>query len=258
MNDLVSIITPSYNTSSYISYTIQSVIEQTYTNWEMIIVDDCSTDNTDEIVESFLFDKRIKYIKNSKNIGAALSRNKALKEAKGRWIAFLDSDDLWKPDKLEKQISFMINNDYHFSYTNYSEIDDDGSSKGIMWTGPKTIGKYRMKLFNYMGCLTVMYDYHYVGLIQISDLKKRNDYALWIKVSEKCKAYLLNDNLAYYRVRSSGSLMNRRKSPLNRMKFNYELWHISENKNAFISFVYTSINLIFGFAKKIIYKKRIN
>ena len=102
--DLVSIIMPSYNTAEYIEKSIESVILQTYPCWELIIVDDCSKDNTDEIVNSYLCDGRIKYLKNEKNSGAAVSRNRALREAKGKWIAFLDSDDLWEPEKLEKQI----------------------------------------------------------------------------------------------------------------------------------------------------------
>lgn len=115
MSDLVSIIMPSYNTAQYITETIQSVIDQTYHNWELIIVDDCSTDNTD-IVIGKIKDPRIRYIKNEKNSGAAVSRNRALREANGRWVAFLDSDDLWKPEKLEKQICFMMKNRYYFSY----------------------------------------------------------------------------------------------------------------------------------------------
>ena len=99
MNELVSIIMPSYNTSLFIAETIRSVIEQTYHNWELIIIDDCSDDNTDAVVVEFLTDKRIKYIKNRENTGAALSRNRALREAKGKWVAFLDSDDLWMPEK---------------------------------------------------------------------------------------------------------------------------------------------------------------
>ena len=126
MNDLVSIIMPSYNTAPYISETIQSVLNQTYQNWELIVVDDCSTDNTDQVV-AYIKDERIKYFKNEKNSGAAISRNRALRESKGRWIAFLDSDDLWMPEKLEKQIAFMESNGYFFSYTNYEEMDMDGN-----------------------------------------------------------------------------------------------------------------------------------
>ena len=256
MNDLVSIITPSYNTARFIAETINCVLAQTYPNWEMIIVDDCSTDNTDAVVGSFA-DPRIRYLKNEKNSGAAVSRNRALREAKGKWIAFLDSDDLWEPEKLEKQISFMERNGYHFSYTNYREIDDDGVSLGTMWTGPKKIGKLKMYSFNYMGCLTVMYDREFVGLVQIADLKKRNDYALWVKVVQKSPAYLLDEILATYRVRGAGSIMDRSKGPLARLKFNYYLWKQGENRNTFTALFWTGVNLVFGALKKVIFKKNV-
>lgn len=117
MDNLVSIIMPSWNTAQFIAESIQSVINQTYKNWELLIVDDCSTDDTDNIVEPFLTDARIKYFKNEKNSGAALTRNRAMREAKGEWIAFLDSDDLWMPEKLEKQIRFMNEHNYTLSFT---------------------------------------------------------------------------------------------------------------------------------------------
>lgn len=137
MNELVSIIMPFYNAADYISESIKSAQAQTYTNWELIIVDDCSTDNTDEVVAAFLGDQRIRYLKNERNSGAAVSRNRALRDAKGRWIAFLDSDDLWVSEKLEKQIEFMEKNGYSFSYTNYEEIDMAGQKTGAKITGPK-------------------------------------------------------------------------------------------------------------------------
>ena len=115
----VTIMIPTYNQAKYISKAIESALSIDYSNIEVIVSDDCSSDNTDEIVKS-IKDDRIFYLKNKKNSGAAVSRNKALKMAKGKWIAFLDSDDLWKKDKLEKQIKFMKNNNYHFSYTNYN------------------------------------------------------------------------------------------------------------------------------------------
>ena len=196
MDELVSIIMPSYNTAKFISETIDSVLTQTYTNWELIIVDDCSTDNTDEVVKSFLSDDRIKYIKNEKNSGAAFSRNRALREAKGKWIAFLDSDDLWLPEKLEKQISFMKKNDYHFSYTNYIEIDENSEANGRRVTGPKKISRHGMYNYCWMGCLTVMYNAETVGLIQIADIKKNNDYAMWLKACKKADCYLLDEPLS--------------------------------------------------------------
>ena len=149
----MSIIMPSYNTANYIGESINSVINQTYKNWELIIVDDCSTDNTDEIVKKFLNDKRIKYFRNNKNSGAAISRNKALREAKGKWIAFLDSDDLWVPEKLEKQVNFMEKNNHSFSYTFYEEVDEAGKRLDIEIQGPKKITKYGMYNYCWPGCL---------------------------------------------------------------------------------------------------------
>ena len=207
MNDLVSIIMPSYNTGRFIKETIESVLDQSYPAWELIIVDDCSTDNTDEVVNQYLVDERIRYIKNDTNSGAAVSRNRALREAKGKWIAFLDSDDLWEADKLQKQILFMKDNDYHFSYTNYVEIDEESKVNGKSVTGPKRISKHGMYNYCWMGCLTVMYDADAVGLIQIPDIKKNNDYAMWLKVCKKANCYLLDETLARYRKRS-GSISN--------------------------------------------------
>ena len=250
----VSIIMPSYNTAQFIRQSIESVIAQTYQYWELIIVDDCSSDNTDDVV-SKIKDERIKYFKNEKNIGAARTRNRALKEASGKWIAFLDSDDLWMSDKLEKQIYFMEKYHYHFSYTNYVEIDENGQLNGTFVTGPKKIKKALMYTFNYMGCLTVMYDREYIGLVQIEDLKKRNDYALWIKVSQKSNAYLLNETLAKYRVREF-SIMDRSKSPINRMKYNYYLWTQGEKMNCLQALFLTGVNLVFGIFKTCFYKRK--
>ncbi|MBQ9940216.1 MAG: glycosyltransferase family 2 protein [Clostridia bacterium] len=252
MNDLVSIIMPSYNTGRFIKETIESVLAQSYPVWELIIVDDCSTDNTDDVVNQYLADERIRYIKNDTNSGAAVSRNRALREAKGKWIAFLDSDDLWEPDKLQKQISFMRDNGYHFSYTNYIEIDEESKANGKSVTGPKRISKHGMYNYCWMGCLTVMYDADTVGLIQIADIKKNNDYAMWLKVCKKANCYLLNETLARYRKRS-GSISNHGYMKL--IKWHYKLYREAENKNPLSSFVLTVRNLFFGVLKKIRYVK---
>lgn len=252
MNDVVSIIMPSYNTAKYIGESIESVQSQTYPYWELFIVDDCSTDNTDEIVEKYLCDKRIHYIKNEKNSGAAVSRNHALREAKGKWIAFLDSDDLWYPEKLEKQIKFMEDNGYHFSYTNYILIDEDSHPSGKMVSGPKHITKHGMYNYCWLGCLTVMYDAETVGLIQISDIKKNNDYAMWLKVCKKADCYLLDETLGQYRKRS-GSISNHGYTKL--IKWHYRLFKEAEHKNAFVSVIYTCRNLAWGFYKKNVYVK---
>ncbi len=252
MNELVSIIMPSYNTARFIGSTIDSVIAQSYINWELIIVDDCSTDNTDAIINPYLTDKRIHYIKNDVNSGAAVSRNRALREAKGKWIAFLDSDDLWEPNKLQRQISFMEDNAYHFSYTNYIEIDEESVPNGKRVTGPKRITRHGMYNYCWMGCLTVMYDAEKMGLIQIEDIKKNNDYAIWLKACKMANCYLLDETLAKYRKRT-GSISNHGYIKL--IKWHYKLYREAEKKNAIISALLTARNMFFGLMKKIIYVK---
>ncbi len=252
MNELVSIITPSYNTAKFIPDTIESVLAQTYTNWEMIIVDDCSTDNTDEVVKPYLADGRIRYLKNPKNSGAAISRNYALREAKGKWIAFLDSDDLWESEKLHKQIKFMEDNDYHFSYHAYEPMSEDSRPSGTIVGGPKKINKRQMYNFCWMGCLSVMYDAERVGLVQIEDLKKNNDYAIWLRAVEKADCYFMDECLARYRLRS-GSISRHSKFKL--IKHHYLLYRNGEHKSPFISSVLTVRNLFWGVYKKFVYVK---
>lgn len=254
MGDLVSIITPSYNTAAYIAETIKSVQTQTYVDWEMIIVDDCSTDNTDEVVKKFLSDTRIKYLKNKMNSGAAASRNYAICEAKGRWIAFLDSDDLWLPEKLEKQIAFMESGNHHFSYTAYEEIDENSNPLGVIVTGPKKITRHRMYDYCWPGCLTVMYDARYVGLIQIENIRKNNDYAMWLKVCKKADCYLLVEPLGKYRRGRSGSISTQNLSTL--IMWHYKLFREAEGMNVISSMILTIRNMVFGFIKKKKYVKK--
>lgn len=250
MSDLVSIITPSYNTALFISQMIESVLYQTYTNWEMIIIDDCSTDNTEEVVRRYK-DKRIRFIRNNQNLGAAMSRNIALGLAKGEWIAFLDSDDLWDKDKLTKQVDFMKRNNYLFSYTNYREISEDNVVLSPCISGPKRINKLKMYQYCWPGCLTVMYNAKQIGLIQIENLKKNNDYAMWLKVVKIAECFLLDETLASYRKRK-GSISN--QSYLKLIKYHYYLFKIGEQKNSVISILCTIQNLFFGYIKKVKYK----
>lgn len=254
MNELVSIIMPSYNTADYIGESIKSVQAQGYSNWELIIVDDCSTDNTDDVVKPFLIDSRIRYLKNERNSGAAVSRNRALREAKGRWIAFLDSDDLWVPEKLEKQIGFMEKNGYSFSYTNYEEIDMAGQKTGVKITGPKKITKTGMFNYCWPGCLTVMYDAEKVGLIQIADIKKNNDYAMWLKVCKKADCYLLDEYLAEYRKGRKGSVSTHSVKTM--IRWHYKLFKEAEEQNSVCSVINTVRNMLFGCYKKIRFVER--
>ena len=254
MSGLVSIIMPSYNTAPFIAKSIQSVLAQSYKEWELIIVDDNSTDNTDEVVSSFLYDKRIKYIKNANNCGAAISRNRALRVAQGKWIAFLDSDDLWLPDKLSMQVKFMEMNGYHFSYTNYAEININDNRNGIKVTGPKKITKNGFYNYCWIGCLTVMYNAEAMGLIQIADIKKNNDYAMWLKVCKKADCYLLDEELALYRRGRTGSVST--ESIKTMISWHYRLFRYAECQNPILSVINTIRNMMFGIYKKRKYVKR--
>ncbi len=257
MNDcgIVSIITPTYNCGAFIADTILSVKAQTYPNWEMIIVDDCSTDSTKLIVNEFAKkDSRIKYICLDINSGAAVARNVALKNATGKWIAFLDSDDLWTPDKLQKQICFMIENNYSFSYHDYSEINEIGETKPCRISGPKHITKFGMFCYCWPGCLTVMYNRQEIGLIQINPIKKNNDYAMWLEIIRKTDCFLMKDNCAFYRKRG-GSISNHSYTSLIK-------WHVrlfkSIGLNRFgLPYLLTLNNLFWGFLKKLIYVRSI-
>ena len=253
MNDLVSIVMPTYNTAEYITESILSVILQTYQNWELIIVDDCSTDETEKIVNEFS-DSRITFHKNECNLGAAASRNKALSLAKGKWIAFLDSDDLWLPNKLEKQINFMKSNEYHFSYTEYMEIDEHGKATGNIVSGPKRVTYSGIKRYCWPGCLTVMYDADMIGTIQIKDIKKNNDYAMWLKVSQKADCFLLKDVLAKYRKGRKGSIST--NGYMTMIMWQYKLFRQAEGENVITSCLYTLRNICYGVLKKVFFIRR--
>ena len=251
---LVSIIMPSWNTDKFIAKSIQCVIDQTYQNWELLIVDDCSTDNTDRVVEPFLVDKRIKYYQNEKNSGAALTRNKAMREAQGEWIAFLDSDDLWTHDKLEKQIKFMKEHEYILSYTEYEKIDEDDNPLNIYVTGPETVNKRKMYNYDYIGQLTMMYSAKHFGLIQIKDIKKNNDYAIRLQLYKKpyTEAHLLRENLAKYRVRKK-SISHDKFSK--KLKSHYDLFHMCDEKPSLVALWLACCNMWYGLQKKRIYEK---
>lgn len=252
-NDLVSIIMPSYNSGNYISNSIKSVISQTYCNWELLIVDDCSTDNTLQIIDCFK-DRRIKVFKNDINSGAAISRNLALREAKGKWIAFLDSDDIWHPEKLERQLHFMMTNGYAFSCTDY-RIKLNGQWLNYVITGPSVINRKRMYDYCYFSTITVIYDRDVVGLIQIESLRKNNDYAMWLQAIEKANCYRFPECLSFY-IKHDGSLSSGSKAKL--IKWHYLLFRIGQHKGALVSFILTVNNLFHGVIKKIKYKRTVS
>ncbi|MEH7749438.1 glycosyltransferase family 2 protein [Neobacillus drentensis] len=231
---LISIITPSYNASLFIEQTINSVRKQTYQNWEMIIVDDCSTDNTPEILEQIeKEDERIQVIFLNQNGGAAVARNTALQHAKGRYVAFLDSDDCWKPEKLQKQVSFMQTNNYAFTFTGYEVVTNEGVLLNKQVSAPAQISYNDMLKNTIIGCLTVMIDRQLVGNIQMTNIRTRQDLATWLAILKKgINAYGLNENLAEYRTGNPSISRNKWKAA----KMNWFVYRKVEKLNVVRAF----------------------
>jgi len=227
MNEKVSIITPTYNSGKYIGETIESVLTQTYPNWEMIIVDDCSIDNTKEIVKKYIRkDKRIKYYLLPENSGAAVARTTAMELATGHYFAFLDSDDLWMPDKLKKQLFFMKENNYNFTCTAYEQIDENGFSLGRI-IKPKSKTDYNGVLLSCpVGNSTVMYNAQKLGKFVVPNIRKRNDDALWLQILKKEKyIYGMPDILMKYRIRKNSISSNK----IELVKYHWQLYREIEH-----------------------------
>ncbi len=215
--DLVSIITPCYNSEKYISEAIQSVINQKYTKWEMIIVDDFSQDRSVEIIKGFVNqDKRIILIQLSSNKGAGYCRNRAIKEAKGRYYAFLDSDDIWFKNKISKQVNFMKEHDVVFSYSAYNFINNNGKTLNVTPFFSKSKVSYNDLLkTNHIGCLTAMYDIKKIGnkKLYMSEIRARQDLSLWLNILKIIDfGYGLNEVLASYRIRKNSISSNKIKA----------------------------------------------
>ena len=247
MNSFVSIITPAYNSSKFIEDCINSVLAQTYTNWEMIIVDDFSTDNSKEKITVLSEnDTRIKTIFLDKNIGAAKARNIAISKAKGKYIAFLDSDDLWMPTKLEAQIYFMQKKDIAFSYTTYQSISEDGNKLFSVIKAP-SIMTYSSYLKNtIIGCLTVVIDREKTGNFEMPNIRSSHDMALWLLIMKRgFPGYGLDKNLAQYRVVSNSNTSSKLRTAK-------DVWKVYREIEK-LSFFYSSwcfLNYAFNAIKK--------
>jgi teichuronic acid biosynthesis glycosyltransferase TuaG len=216
---VVSIIMPAYNVADFIGFSIESVVNQSFRDWELLIVDDCSNDQTVNVVTPFLKDPRIRLICNDTNLGGAGSRNVAIKFATGQYIAFLDSDDLWTQNKLEMQIGFMQEYKVGFSFSAYKTIDDQGNLLEEIHV-PKKVNFKSLLKHNYIGCLTAIYDTKPYGKIYMPLVKKRQDFALWLELLKRFDyAFSLNDNLGFYRIRS-GSLS---RSKLDAFKYYWRI-----------------------------------
>ena len=235
VNNLVSIITSSFNSSKFIEECVNSVLLQSYSNWELIIVDDCSEDNSKELILNFVKkDKRIKAIFLDNNIGAAKARNVAIQKSKGKYIAFLDSDDFWESTKLDKQISFMIQNDIGFSYTSYQSISENGSKILNVIKAPNKMSYHEYLKNTIIGCLTVVIDREKIGNFEMPDIRSSHDMALWLLIMKKgFNAYGLNENLANYRVVSTSNSSSKWRAAkdvwrvyryFEKLSFFYSIW----------------------------------
>ena len=225
--DKVTVVTPTWNSAKYIRETIKSVQEQTYRNWEMVIVDDCSTDNTVEVIKEIAkADSRIRLIEQKQNQGAAVARNVAVQNGTGRYVAYLDSDDLWKPEKLEKQIRFMQDKDCGFSCTSYEVIDYSGKSLN------KFI--YMLEQVNYKGFLTnnllqtvgIMIDTNKVGkkLLAMPNIRRRQDAATWMQILKAgFSCYGMQEVLAEYRRTPQSLSSNKFKAVIGTWKLYREI-----------------------------------
>lgn len=230
---LVSIIMPTYNCGKFIAETIKTVLEQTYTNWELVIVDDCSKDDTEQVVKSFN-DSRIRYYKLEQNSGAAVARTTAMQKAEGEYMAFLDSDDLWKKDKLEKQLKFMKDNKYNFTCTAYEQVDEQGNKLGKTIKTKKKADYNRILLDCPVGNSTVMYNVSALGKFEVPNIRKRNDDALWLQMLKKEKyIYGMDEVLMEYRIRTNSISSNK----LDLVKYHWKLYreieHLSVPRSVF-------------------------
>lgn len=237
----VSIITPSYNSEKFVLDTIKSILLQTYKDWELLIIDDCSKDSTIQVVEAFIkCYKNIRLIKLEKNSGPAIARNTGIKAAKGKYIAFLDSDDLWLPDKLENQVDFMEENNIDFSFHAYWMQNEGEKEKKIVKTRKKVSYNDLLKTCD-IGCLTAMYNQEKLGKIYMPDIPKRQDYGLWLAILKKTQyAYSFEEPLAIYRLRKHSISRNKFKT----MYFIWKVYRDVENLT-FLQSIYYSINYIY-------------
>jgi teichuronic acid biosynthesis glycosyltransferase TuaG len=255
MNEKVSIITPAYNSEKFISDTIKSVQNQTYTNWEMIIVDDCSTDKTVEIIQEFMDnDPRIHLIKLNKNSGTGIARNTALQIVNGRYIAFVDADDLWKPEKLSKQIDFMEANNLAFTFTFYDLINEEGQPLNRRIEAPKNLSFRQLFFCNYVGNLTGIYNASSLGKIAISSIRKRQDWMVWLTILKQIKtAKPVPESLAFYRIRKNS--LSTSKTAL--LKHNYTVYRQFHKYTGFVSllcmvgFLFTQLLIKPRYSKRI-------
>lgn len=254
-NDLVSIIMLSHNDEKFIADSVKSVQTQTYQNWELIFLDDSSQDDTlSQILNLRGNDERIKVSQSVFHRGKGISRISALREAQGRWITFLNSDDIWEPTKLEKQIHFMEENRCGFSYTKHRLIDVESKDMGYEALGPSIVNYNDMLQCCWPDALTVMYDANKARRVQLQFINENNEYALFLQISKYLDCLLLDECLAKSRVRNNWyNLMTWR----DKLAWRYEVYRQVEKMNPFSAVYRTIVNLIYTIIKKIKYVKKV-
>lgn len=237
MEKLVSIITPCYNSEAYIEQTIRSVLAQTYTHWEWWIVDDCSDDSSVQMIEKHTVDPRINLIRLNKNSGAAVARNHGIKNAVGRYITFIDSDDLWLPEFLEKSISFLETNKEELVYSSYKRVDETLKPLLNDFVAEDHID-YKRLLYNCpIPMLTAVYDSSRIGKIEIPDVELREDYAMWLEILKKIpEARSISESLAVYRIRKTSYSRNKLKILKKQFAVYYKFLNLSLPQSVYFTF----------------------
>lgn len=245
-NAAVSIIVPMYNSSAFLLATVQSVIRQTYQDWELILIDDCSADGSISLAELLVKqDARIRLLKNAENFGAAVTRNRGIEAASGRYICFLDSDDLWLPNKLEVQVNFMLRENVSFSFSAYDKIDEFDCHIGRVGV-PEKVTYHQLLKCSVIGCLTAMYDADKLGKIYMPLIRKRQDLGLWLRLLKRTNyAYGINQPLAQYRVRADSISANK----LSAASYTWRLYREVESMGFFESAYYFSQYAVRGFLR---------
>lgn len=208
---LVSVIMPTFNAESFIEDSIRSVTNQSYLNLELIVIDDCSTDGTAEILNRLsLMDSRIKVLTNKTNLGPLVSRNIGMRISKGDYVAFLDHDDLWRSDKLELQITFMIQNNWHFTYTNYRKFRSDPKNLGALIQSPQVYNLSKLLTDTGIALSSVIYNKAKIGLVLFEDVRPYTEFSLYLRlISIVNNGYLIPYDLLSYRL--SDIAMSRNK-----------------------------------------------
>jgi len=211
---LISIVMPAYNAERYIEESITSVINQTYKNWELIVIDDGSKDNTVPIIKKMVQnDPRIKLYTNNKNLGVSATRNKAVSLSNGSWIAFLDSDDMWEEAKLDKQMRMVVNRKADFIFTVSSFIDEDGRIYKGQFNVPYIVSFHKLKKQNVISCSSVLTKKKYLEDIKMEKDDMHEDYAVWLRILRKYTvAYGINEPLLIYRISKDSKSGNKFKT----------------------------------------------